>query len=109
MNIPFEILAIIFEYDGRIKYKNGKYVNIIHKNDERYNMITPIINKKIKIMKTIKLSYHYGLGFSFMVPFKICNNIAGLFYNYNYYRENKFEISYINWTKKDIRQKRIYL
>jgi hypothetical protein len=109
MNIPFEILAIIFEYDGRIKYKNGKYVNIIHKNDERYNMITPIINKKIKIMKTIKLSSHYGLGFLFVVSFKIRNNIAGLFYDYNYYRENKFEISYINWTKKNIRQKRIYL
>lgn len=107
MNIPTEILDIIFEYDGRIKYKNGKYVNIIHKHDERYNMIIPIINKKIEIMKTIKLSSHYGSGFLFVVSFNICNNIVGLFYDYNYYHENKFEISYCNWRKKNIRQKRI--
>ena len=30
--IPKELLDIILAYDGRIKYKNGKYVNIIHKN-----------------------------------------------------------------------------
>ena len=46
---------IILEYDGRIKYINGKYVNIIHTNDNRYNMITPVISKKIIILKNIDL------------------------------------------------------
>ena len=50
--IPKELLDVILEYDGRIKYKNGKYVNIIHKNDERYNIIKPIIIKKIKKIKS---------------------------------------------------------
>ena len=54
--IPEELLHIILSYDGRIKYKNGKYVNIIHKNDERYNIITPIISKKLKIIQNIELS-----------------------------------------------------
>jgi hypothetical protein len=49
--IPKELLNIILEYDGRIKYKNGKYVNIIDKNDERYNIIKPIIDKKMVIMR----------------------------------------------------------
>ena len=43
-----DVLNIILEYDGRIKYKKGEYVDIIHKNDLRYNIITPIINKKIQ-------------------------------------------------------------
>jgi hypothetical protein len=37
--IPTDLLSLVLEYDGRIKYKNGKYVNIIHKKDERYNII----------------------------------------------------------------------
>jgi hypothetical protein len=52
-NIPKDLSHIILEYDGRIKYKNGKYINILHKNDERYNIIKPVINKKIKIINKI--------------------------------------------------------
>jgi len=36
--IPKELVNIILEYDGRIKYKKGKYINIIHKLDYRYNI-----------------------------------------------------------------------
>jgi hypothetical protein len=48
--IPTELLDIILQYDGRIKYKNGKFINIIHKNDKRYHIIKPVVRKKIKIM-----------------------------------------------------------
>ena len=37
--IPKELLHIILEYDGRIKYRKGEYVDIIHKNDERYILL----------------------------------------------------------------------
>ena len=69
--IPNEVLDIILEYDGRIKYKNGQYVNIIHKNDERYNSIKPLISKKLEIMKSIFI-YDSGFYFEFgFTPFLI--------------------------------------
>ena len=36
--LPEELVHIILEYDGRIKYRKGEYVDIIHKNDETYNI-----------------------------------------------------------------------
>ena len=64
--IPKDALHIILEYYGRIKYKNGKYRNVIHKDDERYNMITPIINKKMVILNNIVLrgsEFYFEFGF----------------------------------------------
>ena len=88
--IPEELIHKVLEYDGRIKYRKGKYVDIIHKNDERYNMITPILNKKLKIFKTAEV---YGDGFYFEFGFNINQNV-GLCYDYNFSFPNKFEICY---------------
>jgi hypothetical protein len=37
--IPREIIHIILEYDGRITYRNGKYMNKISDDDVRYEML----------------------------------------------------------------------
>jgi len=103
--IPEELLHIILSYDGRIKYKNGKYVNIIHKNDERYYIITPIISKKMKIMQNIELS---GTAFYFEFGFDIYKGV-GLVYDYNFSYANTFEICYYDWRNHGIKQIRTYL
>lgn len=103
--IPKELLDIILDYDGRIKYKNGKYVNIIHKHDERYNIITPIISKKMKIMQNIELS---GSGFYFEFGFDTCKSV-GLVYDYNFSYTNKFEICYYDTRNNGWIQIRSYL
>ena len=103
--IPKELLDIILAYDGRIKYKNGKYVNIIHKNDERYNIITPIISKKMKIMKRTQID---GSGFYFEFGFDTCLNV-GLCYDYNFSYKNKFEICYYDTRNNGWGQIRTYL
>jgi hypothetical protein len=40
--LPVEIVRIILQYDGRIKYRNGKYVNQIVPDDDRYKMLLQI-------------------------------------------------------------------
>ena len=88
--IPKELLHIILSYHGRIKYRNGKYVNIIHKNDERYHIIAPIITKKINIMENIEFS---ETGFYFEFGFDM-NKGTGLVYDYNFSYPSTFEICY---------------
>ena len=102
--IPEELIHIILAYDGRIKYKNGKYVDIIHKNDVRYNIITPIISKKIRIMQNTELCVS---GFYFEFGFDTCKNV-GLVYDYNFSYKNKFEICYYD-TRDGWEQIRTYL
>jgi len=103
--IPEELLHIILEYDGRIKYKNRKYTNIIHKNDERYNIITPILTKKIGIMQNIELS---DAGFYFEFSFDTYKYV-GLVYDYNFSYSNKFEICYYDTRNNGWVQIRTYL
>jgi hypothetical protein len=92
--IQKEIINLILEYDGRIKDRKGKYINIIDKKDPRYNIIKPVISKKNKLIEKIALKY---LCFYFYSNF-IIDNTAGLFFDIN-----KCEISYYNkrnlWEK----------
>ena len=50
--LPFDILNKILQYYGRIKYYHNKgiYINIISKNDYRYNIIETKINNKINLI-----------------------------------------------------------
>ena len=95
--IPTELLCLILEYDGRIKYKNGKYVNIIHKKDERYNIIQKVIVKKIEIMK--KVLDVVDDNFYFEASFDLDNKV-GLYYDYNLGNNNRLVIGYYD-TKRD--------
>lgn len=55
LNLPFDVLNIILEYDGRIKYihKDRIYVNIISKNDYRYNIIETKMKDKINLIQNL--------------------------------------------------------
>lgn len=55
--IPIDAINTILDYDGRIKYIKGKYVDIIYKYDKRYDMLEQIINKKIEILNNAEI-YH---------------------------------------------------
>ena len=40
--LPVELVHRILEYDGRIKYRHGKYMNQIAQDDDRYKMLQSI-------------------------------------------------------------------
>jgi hypothetical protein len=91
--IPRELVHIILDYDGKIKYRRGEYINIIHKHDDRYNVITPIINKKLAIVKNIELDEQDG-GFYFEFMFDSLS--VSLCYDYNFTYRDTFEICYVD-------------
>lgn len=90
--IPKELVNIVLQFYGRIKYRHGNYVNIIHKHDKRYNVLEPIINKKMKIIKNTCITDN-KLGFYFVFSFDIDDDI-GLCYDYNFSWHDTFEICY---------------
>ena len=98
--LPYELVNVILDYDGLIKYKYKqkneidyhKYINVIHKYDERYNIITSIIGKKQKIMKHTAIS-HNDISFYFEFAFDKQPNLM-LCYDYKWSYANDFEICY---------------
>jgi hypothetical protein len=105
--IPTDLLRAILDYDGRIKYRNGEYVDIIQKNDIRYSIIAPIISKKMDIMENIELPMNDSFYFEFGLGFDMYNRV-GLCYDYNFSYPNQFEICYYDW-RCGILQIRTYL
>ena len=98
--LPYELKNIILEYYGRIKYnykqKNHidyhKFVNVIHKYDNRYSLITPVIDKRKDIIMNTYIS-PIDTGFYFEVTFVNQPNLI-LCYDYNWSYNNLFEICY---------------
>ena len=111
--LPYELVNIILEYDGNIKYKYKqknaidyhKFVNVIHKYDERYNIITSIIDKKKYIMMNTYVS-PVDTGFFFEVTFEKQPNLI-LCYDYNWSYNNQFEICYTNLTSASYEKNQI--
>jgi len=70
-NLPFDVLNLILEYDGRIKYihKERIFVNIISKNDYRYNILETKINSKMNIINNFNIGNN-GLKYYIDVYYK---------------------------------------
>jgi hypothetical protein len=102
--LPYELVNIIFEYEGHIKYKYKhknaiyyhNYRNVIHKHDKRYDAIMPIIRKKLQIMKdtitsVFDLSFYFEFAFDNQPKLVLC-------YDYND-NDNVFEICYTDMKR----------
>ena len=71
LHLPFDVLNLILEYDGRIKYihKERIFVNIISKNDDRYNILETEINNKKKLINTLNVGNN-GLNYYIDIYYK---------------------------------------
>ena len=57
---PKDIINLILEYDGRIKYKNGKYFNVINIKDKKYESVIDNINSKKNRILSMQYSHTSG-------------------------------------------------
>jgi hypothetical protein len=62
LSLPKEIIHHILDYIGLIQYRNGEYINIIHRHDARYRMLDSIPRMRL---------YNYGNSdtFSLFIAF----------------------------------------
>lgn len=92
-NVPRDILNIILEYDGQIRYRSGKYINIIPKNDARRKILDAILIKKQEILETADVD---GAAFFYVVPFDK-HPWMGVSYDYRFSDSDRFEICFYNY------------
>ena len=62
--LPMEIVNEILEYEGRIKYRNGKYINQIHKYDDRYYILLTIQKPFIYPFPILGMLYYSRISFT---------------------------------------------
>jgi hypothetical protein len=60
--LPIDVVHKILEFDGRIKYKNGKYsvINKINLNDKKFDTVKKNILLKIDTFLNIRTAYLYN-------------------------------------------------
>jgi hypothetical protein len=92
---PQDIIIKILEYDGRIKYRNGKFINQLDMNN--YKSLIKTINKKYFYQQEIKtfLTRRFYIR---IVLSRNYNNRMGIILDYYYYG-HEFMFSFY----KDIR------
>lgn len=100
-NLPLEVVDKILQYDGRIKYRNGEFINVIHPiilGFYRF-ILNPLLKKKINMHIDIEQLTNSPNGIVDSVN-EIGNNIRIInnneisnnmrFMNNKYFHTNKF-------------------
>lgn len=103
--LPGDVVNLILEYNGRIKFRKGEYIDQVNTDDPKFDNLKQIIYKKQDVYNTIK-SY-YGLKNPYYIEVYIYDENQmklGIVLDY-YYLCNNFMIS----MYKDIRSTEEYI
>ncbi len=76
--LPQDTINVILEFFGKIKYKNGQYINIIHKYDFRYSLLTtiklPVSNEYAELFEiSLPQHFEYKLQFNHKHTLRVYN------------------------------------
>ena len=93
-HIPNDIVKILLQFDGRIKYRNGRYIDIIAYDDERYAMLDKVVKKKLEVYRDSNKDR--PLLFNYFVHYIYFNKFPYIGIKYVYY-VNRFGESQINF------------
>jgi len=93
MDIPRDIVHIILEYDGQIRHRRCKYIDVIPKTDPRRNMLDEFLTKKAEILENIEID---GGNFFIEIVFET-HPYMGLSYDYQWSQSNKYEICFFSY------------
>jgi len=89
--LPKDLLHIVLEFYGKIKYRRGEYINIFSKDDERYSMLSCLVYPETVLytmFETCTLKEHFecevilhNYRLSVWSMYKPPNQIQYFFYN----------------------------
>jgi hypothetical protein len=79
--LPKEIVNIIIQYDGRIKYRRGKYVNQLNIENKKYDLLNKFFINKTHIFNKIL----FVNGDAFYMDFPVGKYYFGMIYDYKYH------------------------
>jgi hypothetical protein len=113
-NLPDELIHYIVNYTDVVVYRHGKYMNRLHKQDERYKMLTTIPTPiRIGLCRFLlrlvnkKEENKPGYFIEYIIGFSIKANIKFVTYEkdgFDKYLETKTFVQYVfdannNWSQ----------
>jgi hypothetical protein len=80
--LPRDIINLILEYNGKIKYRKGNYYDQLNLQDEKYNLVSNTINSKSDILQKL-IVRHTG---AFLIDVPLNQNKYGFMYWHDFNR-----------------------
>ena len=104
-NLPKDIIILILKFDGRIKYRKGKYVDCISKNDHRYNILS-MLKIPTPVQYTMEYECNHPEHFEYSINFNELYRLSvwNVIYNppnkiqYFFYKVSESNVSY-KWVR----------
>jgi hypothetical protein len=99
-SLPRELLHTILDYDTRIRYRQGKYMNRIPPNDPRYDMLRTVPQPRdVQLGDRFHRLVQFSQGPSLQMAVQVAPTVDGTLIMYMYYRKHDSYTDghYIRW------------